>query len=165
MNNPDTDITTQTERHMIEKQDSQAHLTTEAILLKQTEDNLAIVKSTYEGQNSAENARNLKQALAEDARWTEAVGFPYAGTYIGFSDIANNVFDRLGSEWDNYRVIIEDYVAQGNKVFAYGTYSGRYVKTGKTFSARVAHLWQLHQGKIISFEQFVDSQSVINAMQ
>lgn len=76
MNNPDTAITTQTQRHMIEKQDSQAHLTTEAILLRQTEDNLAIVKSTYEGQNSAENARNLKQALAEDARWTEAAGFP-----------------------------------------------------------------------------------------
>ncbi|MCL1088252.1 nuclear transport factor 2 family protein [Shewanella profunda] len=165
MNNPDAFITKQAEVHMIEKHGSQAHLTTEAQLLRQTEANLAIVKSTYEGQNSAENAHNLQQALAVDARWTEAERFPYAGTYIGFSDIATNVFDRLGTEWDNYRVMIEDYVAQGDKVFAYGTYTGRYVKTGKTFSARVAHLWQLHQGKIISFEQFVDSKTVVNAMQ
>ena len=70
----------------------------------------------------------------------------------------------IETEWDNYRVDIEDYVAQGDKVFAFGTYSGTYVKTGKHFSARVAHLWKIHSGKIVSFEQFVDSHTVVNAM-
>ena len=131
---------------------------------RQTDANLALVKSTYEGSSSAENAKNLQHALASDARWTEAAGFPYAGTYIGFSAIATKVFARLETEWDNYRVDIEDYVAQGDKVFAFGTYSGTYVKTGKYFSARVAHLWKIHSGKIVSFEQFVDSYTVVNAM-
>ena len=132
--------------------------------VRQTDANLALVKSTYEGSRSAENAKNLQHALASDARWTEAAGFPYAGTYVGFSAIAAKVFARLEIEWDNYRVDIEDYVAQGDKVFAFGTYSGTYVKTGKHFSARVAHLWKIHSGKIVSFEQFVDSHSVVNAM-
>ena len=131
---------------------------------RQTDANLALVKSTYEGSSSAENAKNLQHALASNARWTEAAGFPYAGTYIGFSAIATKVFARLETEWDNYRVDIEDYVAQGDKVFAFGTYSGTYVKTGKYFSARVAHLWKIHSGKIVSFEQFVDSYTVVNAM-
>ncbi|WP_259562253.1 nuclear transport factor 2 family protein [Shewanella baltica] len=131
---------------------------------RQTDANLALVKSTYEGNSSAENAKNLQHALASDARWTEAAGFPYAGTYVGFSAIATKVFARLETEWDNYRVDIEDYVAQGDKVFAFGTYSGTYVKTGKYFSARVAHLWKIHSGKIVSFEQFVDSHTVVNAM-
>ncbi|MEN8617583.1 nuclear transport factor 2 family protein [Shewanella baltica] len=131
---------------------------------RQTDANLALVKSTYEGSSSAENAKNLQHALASDARWTEAAGFPYAGTYVGFSAIATKVFARLETEWDNYRVDIEDYVAQGDKVFAFGTYSGTYVKTGKYFSARVAHLWEIHSGKIVSFEQFVDSHTVVNAM-
>ena len=131
---------------------------------RQTDANLALVKSTYEGSSSAENAKNLQHALASDARWTEAAGFPYAGTYIGFNAIATKVFARLETEWDNYRVDIEDYVAQGDKVFAFGTYSGTYVKTGKYFSARVAHLWKIHSGKIVSFEQFVDSHTVVNAM-
>lgn len=131
---------------------------------RQTDANLALVKSTYEGSSSAENAKNLQQALASDARWTEAAGFPYAGTYVGFSAIATKVFASLETEWDNYRVDIEDYVAQGDKVFAFGTYSGTYVKTGKYFSARVAHLWKIHSGKIVSFEQFVDSHTVVNAM-
>lgn len=131
---------------------------------RQTDANLTLVKSTYEGSSSAENAKNLQHALASDARWTEAAGFPYAGTYVGFSAIAAKVFARLETEWDNYRVDIEDYVAQGDKVFAFGTYSGTYVKTGKYFSARVAHLWKIHSGKIVSFEQFVDSHTVVNAM-
>ncbi|MDT3296662.1 nuclear transport factor 2 family protein [Shewanella sp. SP2S2-6] len=131
---------------------------------RQADANLALVKSTYEGSSSAENAKNLQHALASDARWTEAAGFPYAGTYVGFSAIAAKVFARLEIEWDNYRVDIEDYVAQSDKVFAFGTYSGTYVKTGKHFSARVAHLWKIHSGKIVSFEQFVDSHSVVNAM-
>lgn len=131
---------------------------------RQTDANLALVKSTYEGNSSAENAKNLQHALASDARWTEAAGFPYAGTYVGFSAIATKVFASLETEWDNYRVDIEDYVAQGDKVFAFGTYSGTYVKTGKYFSARVAHLWKIHSGKIVSFEQFVDSHTVVNAM-
>ncbi|MGI1937217.1 nuclear transport factor 2 family protein [Shewanella oncorhynchi] len=131
---------------------------------RQTDANLALVKSTYAGHRSAENAKNLEHALANDARWTEAAGFPYAGTYVGFSAIAAKVFARLETEWDNYRVDIEDYVAQDDKVFAFGTYSGTYVKTGKYFSARVAHLWKIHSGKIVSFEQFVDSHTVVNAM-
>lgn len=131
---------------------------------RQADKNLALVKSTYEGSSSAENAKNLQHALASDARWTEAAGFPYAGTYVGFSAIATKVFARLETEWDNYHVDIEDYVAQGDKVFAFGTYSGTYVKTGKHFSARVAHLWKIHSGKIVSFEQFVDSHTVVNAM-
>ncbi|WP_341865386.1 nuclear transport factor 2 family protein [Shewanella morhuae] len=84
---------------------------------RQTDANLALVKRTYEGSSSAENAKSLQHALASDARWSEAAGFPYAGTYVGFSAIAANVFARLETKWDNYRVDIEDYVAQGDKVF------------------------------------------------
>lgn len=126
--------------------------------------NLEIIKSTYEGKNSEENGKNLQKYLASDATWTEAKGFPYAGTYIGFEDISQNVFARLSSEWIAYKFIPEDYLASGNKVVAYGTYTGTYKKTNKSFTARVTHLWKLKEGKIISFEQFVDSKTVIDAM-
>ncbi|WP_282081567.1 nuclear transport factor 2 family protein [Aquimarina algiphila] len=126
--------------------------------------NLEIVKSTYEGKDSEENGENIQKYLASNATWTEAKGFPYAGTYIGFEEIAENVFARLASEWIDYKFTPEDYVANDNKVIAYGTYTGAYKKTKKSFTARVVHLWKLKDGKIISFEQFVDSKPVINAM-
>jgi uncharacterized protein len=126
--------------------------------------NLEIVKSTYEGKTSEENGRNLAAYVAEGIAWTEAIGFPYAGTYIGLGNVTLNVFSRLGSEWIDYKFTAEDYVASGDKVVAYGTYTGIYKATGKSFMARVAHVWKLKEQKIVSFEQFVDSHTVKNAM-
>ncbi len=130
----------------------------------QTMTNLDIVKSTYEGKTSEENGKNLQRYMTSETLWTEAAGFPYAGTYQGFEQIKKHVFARLGSEWLGYNFAVEDYVAAGDKVFAYGTYSGTYKTSGKHFKARVAHLWQLKDGKIVSFEQFVDSKTVNDAM-
>lgn len=127
--------------------------------------NLDIIKSTYEGKTSEENGRNLAKYVADDISWTEAQGFPYAGTYIGLENVTKNVFSRLGSEWIDYKFTPEDYVANDDKVVAFGTYSGTYKLTGKSFTARVAHIWKLREGKIVKFEQFVDSQPVINSMQ
>jgi ketosteroid isomerase-like protein len=126
--------------------------------------NLDIIKSTYEGKTSEENGKNLAQYSSETISWTEAKGFPYAGTYIGLEDISKNVFSRLGSEWIDYKFTPEDYVASDDKVVAFGTYTGIYKLTNKPFSARVAHVWKLKDSKIISFEQFVDSQTVNDAM-
>ncbi|HKO77565.1 MAG TPA: nuclear transport factor 2 family protein [Flavobacterium sp.] len=133
-------------------------------LNKKTMTNLEIIKSTYEGKTSEENGQNLAKYVAEDISWTEAKGFPYAGTYIGLNDITKNVFSRLGSEWIDYKFTPEDYVASDDKVVAYGTYTGTYKITGKSFTARVAHIWKLKDSKIISFEQFVDSKPINDVM-
>lgn len=125
--------------------------------------NLGIIKSTYEGKTSEENGKNLAKYVAENISWTEAKGFPYTGTYIGLESVTKNVFSRLGSEWINYKFTPEDYIASDNKVVTFGTYSGTYKLTGKAFEARVAHVWKLKDGKIISFEQFVDSKMVDEA--
>jgi ketosteroid isomerase-like protein len=126
--------------------------------------NLDIVRSTYEGKTSEENGKNLAKYVAENISWTEAKGFPYGGTYIGLENITQNVFSRLGSEWIDYKFTPEDYVASKDKVVAYGAYSGTYKATGKYFEARVAHVWKLKDGKIVGFEQFVDSQIVNNSV-
>ena len=126
--------------------------------------NLEIIKSTYEGKTSEENGKNLAKYVADDIAWTEAKGFPYAGTYIGLENVTKNVFSRLGSEWIDYKFMPEDYVASDDKVVAFGTYSGAYKLTGKAFTARVAHVWKLNDGRIINFEQFVDSQPVNDSM-
>lgn len=126
--------------------------------------NLEIIKSTYEGETSEENGKNLAKYAVSAISWTEAKGFPYAGTYIGLESITKNVFSRLGSEWINYKFTPEDYIASDDKVVAYGTYTGTYKQTGKPFEARVAHVWKLKNSKIVSFEQFVDSQLVNNAI-
>lgn len=133
-------------------------------LNKKAMTNLDIIKSTYEGKTSEENGKNLAKYVADDISWTEAKGFPYAGTYIGLENVTKNVFSRLGSEWMDYKFTPEDYVASDDKVVTYGTYTGTYKLTGKSFTARVAHVWKLKDSKIVSFEQFVDSKIVDEAI-
>ncbi|MCD4485775.1 nuclear transport factor 2 family protein [Chromobacterium vaccinii] len=125
--------------------------------------NLDIVRATYEGK-SEDNGRNLLAALAPDAEWTEAAGFPYAGTYVGPQAIVENVFQRLGGEWDGYRAAVDHYYVDGDNVVAQGFYHGTYRATGKSFTASFAHVYTLKDGRIVKFEQIVDSAKVWEAM-
>ncbi|MGE8320618.1 MAG: nuclear transport factor 2 family protein [Comamonas sp.] len=126
--------------------------------------NLDLIRATYEGSSEA-NGSNLLAVLAPDARWTEAAGFPYAGTYVGPEQIVAGVFQRLATEWEGYQAQVHTYLADGDRVAAFGTYSGTYRATGKSMTAAFAHLYRLQAGKIVSMEQVVDSHLVQQALQ
>jgi len=126
--------------------------------------NLELIRATYEG-SSEDNGRNLLAALAPDASWTEAEGFPYAGTYIGPEAIIAGVFERLASEWIDYRADVDTYLADGDQVAAFGVYSGTYKATGKAMTATFAHLYSIKDGKIATMQQIVDSHMVQQATQ
>lgn len=125
--------------------------------------NLDLIRATYEG-TSDENGRNLLAVLAPDAEWTEAEGFPYAGTYVGPQAIVDGVFRRLGSEWTGYRAQVHTYLEDGDRVAAFGVYSGTYAATGKSMQASFAHLYQLKDGRIARMTQYVDTVPVRAAM-
>ncbi len=125
--------------------------------------NLDVIRATYEG-NSEENGRNLQAALAPNVEWTEAEGFPYGGTYIGPHAILEHVFRRLATEWTGYKAEVHTYLAEGNRVAAFGVYSGTYNKTGKSMRASFAHLYELENSKIVRMTQYVDSAMVQRAL-
>ena len=125
--------------------------------------NLELIRATYEGK-SEDNGRNLLAALAPDATWTEAEGFPYAGTYVGAEAIIAGVFHRLGTEWIGYKAEVHTLLEDGEKVAAFGVYSGTYKATGKSMRAAFAHLYQVRDGKITSMRQYVDTHMVQQAL-
>lgn len=125
--------------------------------------NLDIIRATYEG-TSEDNGKRLKDALSPEATWTEAAGFPYAGTYTGHEEIFAHVFQRLATEWLDYAAKVHTYLEDGDRVAAFGVYSGTFRETGKSMHATFAHLYRLKNGKIVSMEQYVDSATVRQAM-
>ena len=125
--------------------------------------NLDIVRATYEG-TSEENGRHLLQALAPDAIWIEAEGFPYAGTYVGAESVLTNVFRRLATEWIGYRADVASYLVDGDQVVAFGVYSGAYKATGRSMWAAFAHHYALQGGKVVRMVQYVDTHMVRQAM-
>ena len=125
--------------------------------------NLELIRATYEGA-SEDNGRNLLAALAPDATWTEAEGFPYAGTYTGPDAIVAGVFRRLATEWIGYRAEVHTYLEDGDRVAAFGVYSGTYKATGKAMRSPFAHLYLVKNGKIATMVQYVDTALVQKAL-
>ncbi|MDX8458950.1 nuclear transport factor 2 family protein [Mesorhizobium humile] len=125
--------------------------------------NLELIRRTYEG-SSAENGGNLLAVVSPDVEWTEAEGFPYAGTYVGVETLMKGVFQRLATEWTGYRANVHSYLADGDRVAAFGVYSGTYNATGKAMTAPFAHLYELRDGRIIRMRQYVDTVLVARAL-
>ena len=103
--------------------------------------------------------------LNPEIDWTEAEGFPYAGTYHGPRAVLEGVFMRLGSEWNDFAAVPDEFIDGGDTVVVLGKYSGTYKATGKSFQANFAHVWKVQEGKAIRFVQYVDTLLVHRALQ
>ena len=103
-------------------------------------------------------------ALDPNVSWTEAAGFPYGGTYAGPDAVLQNVFMKLGTEWEDFAAVPQEFIADGDTVVALGEYSGTYKATGKWFSAPFAHVWKLRNGRVATFRQHTDTAVVQKAL-
>jgi len=121
--------------------------------------NKAIIQGLYQSFASGD-IQAVTAAFADDIEWTEADGFPLGGTYIGPQSVVENVFMRLGEFSDNWGVVMERFIADGDTVVADGKYTWNHKQTGQPCEVRVAHIWTLKDGKAASFLQHVDSAKV-----
>jgi ketosteroid isomerase-like protein len=118
--------------------------------------NLDAVRSVYQAF-AAGNIPAVLAALSPDVHWTEAEGGPYGGVFVGPNAVLENVFMKLGGEWDGFAAVPTEFVTEGATVVALGEYSGSYKATGKSFKAPFAHVWKLKDGKAVSFHQYTDT--------
>lgn len=116
-----------------------------------------IIKGLYEAFATG-NVPAVLGAFDENISWTEAEGFMYAGTYEGPNGVLTGVFMRIVTEWDAFTVVANKIVDGGDgNVISTGTYSGKFLKTGKSMSVPFAHEWELRDGKIVKFHQHTDT--------
>lgn len=125
--------------------------------------NLDIIQAHY-AASARQDTEAMMADVSPDVRWTEMAGFPCAGTWVGPQHVLDRVFAVLGSAWQGYQFKLESLIDGGDRIVATGNYHGSYRATGKSMVARVAHVWQLEQGKIVRFEQFTDTLLVAQAM-
>ena len=107
----------------------------------------------------------MLEVLSADIEWTEAEGFPYAGTYRGQKAVLEGVFMRLGTEWEGFAAVPHEFIDGGDTIVALGKYSGVYKATSKSFQADFAHVWKLREGRAVRFVQYVDTLLVHRAVE
>ena len=126
-------------------------------------DNKQIIENLYKSFADGDIPAVLG-GFDERIEWTEAEGFPYGGTYTGANSILENVFMKLGTEWENFAAVPDEILDAGETIVALGHYSGKYNASGKSMRVPFAHVWTLRNGKIVKFVQYTDTLKVSEAL-
>lgn len=114
---------------------------------------------------SAGNVAGVVDAMNDNIVWNEAENFPYAdrNPYIGAQAIVEGVFGRCLNDYDDFSVTIDNLYDAGEHIIASGRYSGINKASGKTMNPQLVHIWTLADGKIVRFQQHVDTLAVYQA--
>jgi ketosteroid isomerase-like protein len=89
--------------------------------------------------------------------WHEAEGMPYGGVYRGGEEVAQNVFGPIVEDIPDFAVTPEEFVASDSKVAVVVRYSGTAKATGNTLDLPAVHVWDVREGKVSRFRQFIDT--------
>lgn len=97
-------------------------------------------------------------------QWTETAGYALGGgVFRGPQAVLENVFAKIPVAFESFSIDVERIVDGGNVVLMQGHYVAKGKGTGKAVRAEVAHVFEISDGKIVRFDQYVDS-ATINAI-
>jgi ketosteroid isomerase-like protein len=128
--------------------------------------NVDVVRGMYE----AFGGGDIESVLAVcDPRieWRQAEGNPLEGEgggLIGTEAVMEKVFMRLGQEWDSFTVSPRQFHDAGDSVIVEGRYTGGYKATGRSIDAQFCHVFKVREGKVTSFQQYMDTAQMQGVM-
>ncbi len=125
-----------------------------------------IVSDLYEAFGRGDVPAVL-EGMDPEIHWHEAEGNPYMPSgeaWVGPNAILENLFMKLGEDWDGFTVHPGTYHDAGDVVVVEARYTGTHFGTGKALDSQVCHVWTLKDGKVVKFQQYVDTASLQKAM-
>ncbi len=123
-----------------------------------SQENVGLIGAIYDAF-AAGDIHGVVGRMSPDIVWNEAENFAYAdgNPYCGPEAILGGVFARLGSEWDGFAAVPEEYLDAGDTVVVLGRYRGTCKATGLAMDAQLAHVWRVVDGKAARFQQYTDT--------
>lgn len=128
-------------------------------------ENVNIVNGIYKAFSEGD-IPGVMSKLDNNVVWTEAEGNPYAdgNPYVGHDAVLNGIFGRVAEDHEYFKVKdVELHEMSNNQVLATLRYEAKLKKTSSTYDVQAAHLWTLNDGKIIAFQQYVDTKQLTDA--
>jgi ketosteroid isomerase-like protein len=127
-----------------------------------TMSNVEFVKDLYAAFGAGDVPKVLG-AMHPQVQWTETAGFKFGGVYRSPQAVLENVFAKIPVEFESFSIDVERLIDGGNVIVMEGHYAAKGKATGKSVRAAVAHVFEISDGKIVRFDQYVDS-ATINAI-
>jgi uncharacterized protein len=123
-------------------------------------ENVKIVQDAYAAFGRGD-IPSLLASLSDDVVWTlpGAPLIPQAGTYRGPEGVAQ-FFQKLAQTTEFLAFEPREFVAQGDRVIALGSYQAKGIATGRSFAADWAMSFTIRDGKVVKFQEFTDTASI-----
>ena len=130
-----------------------------------SKENVELVQAIY-AAFGAGDVPGVVGRMSPEIVWNEAENFPYAdrNPYLGPEAILTGVFARLGTDWDGFAAVPDEYLDAGDTVVVLGRYHGTFKATGETLDAQLVHVWRLEDGKAVAFQQYTDTLQAARAI-
>ena len=121
------------------------------------QENVAVVRGAYENFKGGD-IRALLDSLTDEVDWhlPEMESVPFAGGRNGRERVGD-FFSDLADSQEVISFEPREFVAQGDKVVALGTYRWRVKKNGREYGSDFAHVFTVRDGKIAAFHEYMDS--------
>ena len=105
--------------------------------------------------------------MAENIRWIYYGGkriIPFSGEYVGHEGVAQ-FFDDYSSVAEPLGMELQSFYSSGETVFVTGIENSRILATDKSYAAPWVHVLKFADGKIVSYEEYIDSALVAAAFE
>lgn len=125
--------------------------------MSEQDNNVEVVKRAYQNFKAGDIGALMGQ-MAEDVDWRlpQMQGVPFSGRRKGHGQVSE-FFTTLADSQDSVSFEPREFVAQGEKVVALGTYNWRVKSNGKEYGGDWAHVFTVRGGQIAGFHEYMDS--------
>lgn len=127
--------------------------------------NTQVVKDAYAAFQRGDIAAILN-ACDENVQWQGVIGtegvLPQSGLRRGRAQVSE-FFKQVAESTDFKSFEPKEFVAQGDKVVALGSYSARLKPSGQNYSSDWVMVFTVRNGKVTEFREFSDSAQLIRA--
>lgn len=125
---------------------------------------LETVQEIYRAMRTGDDAAFIA-LCAEDLIWQQSAGFPGGSTWHGPQAVIENVFRANAKRWTGFAFTQEEILPSGDeRVIVLGHYSGTAPATSKAMRVAVAHVYDLHGGKVQRFRMYADTHPMWEAL-
>lgn len=129
-----------------------------------TTSNVQMMKDAYAAMERGDLDTALKD-FSPDIVWYLAEGHASAvnNPHVGIEVVRRDMIESLKDDWAELNIQIDEWLDAGHKVIGFGRYKGSYIPTGKQIDAQMAHVWTIENGKIVHFQQYLDTKQIHEA--
>ena len=134
------------------------------------QENIEILKEAYARWNdsiggSAEYWLSLMSEAVHLVSLAEGRdGAAFTATCSSRRDV-RRYLNGFAAEWEMMHYLVDDYIAQGERVVAIGECAWRNRRTGKVTETPKIDIWRFRDGKIVSMNEYYDTAKVLAAAQ